>query len=289
VLATVASVYAQDQITISRLWQATLGVRAERFTMRFDNHRVPERLERSDEMISPRVGLVFKPLTAVSLYSSLSVSYLPSAGDQFSSLTATSSTLEPERFTNREIGAKWDVTPMLAFTTAAYRLDRDHTASPDPNNAGVLVQTGRQRSTGVELTLNGRVTSAWDVVGTFTSQKATIVSRTSAAPAGASAPLVPRQRFAIWNRLQVARDLGFGFGAIHQDDMYAAIDNAVTLPGFWRFDGAAYLGAVRGISVQFNVENLFDRRYFATSHGNNNILPGAPRTIRVTLAAPLRN
>jgi catecholate siderophore receptor len=287
VLATVGAVYAQDQLALSRRLQATLGVRAERFDIDFDNHRVAEKLQRTDDVISPRVGLVYKPVEPVSLYSSLSVSYLPSAGDQFSSLTATSRTLEPERFTNREVGLKWDVTPMLSLTTAAYRLDRTNTAAPDPVNPAVTVQTGRQRSTGVELTLNGRVVEAWDVVGTFTSQTATIVNRTSAAAAGASVPLVPRRRLSLWNRLQLRRDVGLGFGAVHQGDMFAAIDNSVTLPGFWRFDGAAYLTRYAGVTVQVNVENLFDRRYYATSQGNNNIMPGAPRTLRVSLATQL--
>jgi catecholate siderophore receptor len=33
------------------------------------------------------------------------------------------------------------------------------------------------------------------------------------------------------------------------------------------------------------VENLLDREYYATSHGNNNIMPGAPRTLRIALTA----
>ena len=37
-------------------------------------------------MVSPRAGLVIKPITPLSLYASYSVSYLPSSGDQFSSL-----------------------------------------------------------------------------------------------------------------------------------------------------------------------------------------------------------
>lgn len=289
VLATVGAVYAQNQLTLSPRWQATVGIRAERFDMRFDNHRVAERLERSDEMISPRAGLVFKPREPVSLYSTFSVSYLPSAGDQFSSLTATSRTMEPERFSNAEVGAKWDVTPALALTTAAYRLERENTTAPDPANPGLTVQTGRQRSQGYELTLNGRVRSGWDVVGAFTSQTATVVSRTTAALAGTTVPLVPHTRLSLWNRVQVARAFGIGFGAVHQTDMYAAIDNSVTLPRFWRFDGAAYLTQYRAMTAQINVENIFDRRYYATSHGNNNIMPGAPRTLRVSLGTRLGN
>ena len=34
-----------------------------------------------------------------------------------------------------------------------------------------------------------------------------------------------------------------------------------------------------------NVGDLFDRRYYATSHGNNNIMPGAKRTLRISLTA----
>jgi catecholate siderophore receptor len=34
-----------------------------------------------------------------------------------------------------------------------------------------------------------------------------------------------------------------------------------------------------------NVENLFDKRYYATSQGNNNIMPGATRTLRLSLTA----
>ncbi|MDQ3310363.1 MAG: TonB-dependent receptor, partial [Gemmatimonadota bacterium] len=37
------------------------------------------------------------------------------------------------------------------------------------------------------------------------------------------------------------------------------------------------------IGAQLNVENVLDQRYYSTSHGNNNILPGAPRTVRVSL------
>jgi catecholate siderophore receptor len=74
-----------------------------------------------------------------------------------------------------------------------------------------------------------------------------------------------------------------GFGVVHQGRRYAAIDNSVVLPAFTRLDAAAFLSLPRGLSAQLNVENLADTRFYATSHGNNNIMPGAPRTFRVTL------
>ncbi|HVG46471.1 MAG TPA: TonB-dependent receptor, partial [Longimicrobium sp.] len=226
-----------------------------------------------------------KTMPAASLYGSWSVSYLPSSGDQFTSLTATTETLEPERFTNHEVGAKWDVRPNLAFTAAVYRLDRTNTSAPDPADPSKIVQTGAQRTTGFELGAAGNVTRAWRVVGGFASQNARIVSTTSAAKAGARVPLVPHQTMSLWNRVQVMPALGLGLGIVRQSDVFAAIDNTVTLPGFTRADGALLLRINHALGAQVNVENLFDRRYYATSQGNNNIMPGAKRTLRISLTA----
>jgi len=58
----------------------------------------------------------------------------------------------------------------------------------------------------------------------------------------------------------------------------------VQLPAFTRVDAALYYAFSGGRTrVQLNVENLLDRQYFPTVDGDNNISPGAPRTIRLTL------
>ena len=77
--------------------------------------------------------------------------------------------------------------------------------------------------------------------------------------------------------------VGVGLGAISQSQMFAAIDNSVILPGFWRFDAALFLGSFRNVSAQVNIENLLNEAYYATSHGNNNIMPGSPRAVRLSV------
>jgi len=83
----------------------------------------------------------------------------------------------------------------------------------------------------------------------------------------------------LWNRYQFLPRLGGGVGVIHQTRTYAAIDNAVTLPEFTRVDAAAYVGVTSNVRLQLNVENLLDEQYYPTSQGNNNIMPGAPRSL----------
>jgi len=281
--ANVAAVYLQNQIALGPRWQAIVGVRYDHFDLDVHNNRTGEDLGRTDELISPRVGLVFKPAEPVSLYGSYSVSHLPSAGDQFASLTPTTRALEPEGFRNREVGLKWDIRHDLSLSGAWYRLDRTNTVAPDPNSSTRLVQTGRQRSTGHEISLAGSITPAWQVAAGYASQKARIVSRTSAAAPGAIVPLVPRQTLSLWNRIQVVPRLGAGVGVVYQSKVFAAIDNTVTLPGFTRVDAAAFVTLTQTVRAQLNVENALDERYYPTSHGNNNIAPGAPRTLRFSL------
>jgi catecholate siderophore receptor len=281
--ATSISVYGQSQIVFSEHWQAIVGARYERFDVDFYNIRTNESLSRTDDLVAPRAALLFKPVEALTFYSSYSVSALPSAGDQFSSLSATSETLEPEEFSNYEIGAKWDILDRLSLATAVYRLDRTNTTAPDPVDPTRTVQTGTQRSKGFELGVTGAITPAWQIIGGYTNQTATVTSPTTAAPVGAKVPLVPRHTFSLWNRYQVAPALGLGLGVIYQDEMYAAIDNAVTLPSFTRFDAAGYYTVARHLRIQVNVENVFDKRYYATAHSNNNITPGSPRAVRAAV------
>ena len=200
-------------------------------------------------------------------------------------MNATSEALEPEEFENLEVGLKWELTPDLLFTAALYRLDRENTTAPDPTRPGQVVLTGSQRTEGFEAGLAGRITERWEVVGGYAWQDAEITSTTSAAPAGREVPLVPEHTFSLWNKYDFNDRFGAGLGVVHQTKMFASVSNTVTLPGFTRVDAAVFVRLTDTLQAQVNIENLFDKRYFPTSHGDNNILPGAPRAVRVSLNA----
>jgi catecholate siderophore receptor len=72
---------------------------------------------------------------------------------------------------------------------------------------------------------------------------------------------------------------------VHRSDMFAAIDNTVTLPGYTRADAALYFSLRSNWRLQLNVENLFDKKYFVNADNNTNISPGYPRALRVALTA----
>ena len=280
-----AGVYLQDQVALTPYLQLVAGARLERFDLTFHNFRNDEDLARTDDLLSPRAGVLVKPAEPVSLYGSYGVSYLPSSGDQFASLTATTQTLEPEKFENYELGAKLDLATGLALTGAVYQLDRTNTSAPDPLDPSRTVQTGSQRTRGIEFGATGNVTAAWQVAAAYALQDAEITSRTAQAEPGAKVPVVPEHTLTLWNRYQLHRSVGVGLGLIHQDDMFASIDNSVTLPSFTRFDAGVFFTLNGHFRAQVNVENLFDEEYFITSHSNNNISPGSPRAVRASVTA----
>ena len=283
-VVNVAAVFAQEQVHLGSHVQLVAGARYDRFTVRVRDHRTDAVTQRVDYLLSPRGGVVFTPNGTLSLYGSVGISSLPSAGDQFSSLSVSAASLKPEQFRNREVGVKWTPTEALELNSAWYRLDRTNTAAPDPANAALLVQTGAQRTSGVEIGVTGAVTSRWNVVGGAAVQNARILNRTSAARAGATVPLVPRTTLSLWNKVRLSSRASIGAGVVHQADRYAAVDNSVTLPAFTRVDGGLFLTLPMSLTMQANVENVFGTRYAATSHGNNNILPGAPRTLRLSIS-----
>ena len=59
------------------------------------------------------------------------------------------------------------------------------------------------------------------------------------------------------------------------------------LPGYTRVDGAAFYKITKEIEAQLNVENIFGADYFPTANADNNIAPGAPRTVRGTIRVGL--
>ncbi len=279
----VAAVYAQDQIEITRYFDLIAGVRFDRFDMSFDNFNTHTSFSRTDNLVSPRVGVVLKPTEEMSFYGSYSVSYLPSSGDQFSSLSPTTQNFEPEKFTNYEVGFKWDIYPALAFTAAAYHLNRENSPAPNPNNTSQTILIGESETKGIEVGLNGYVTDQWQVSAGYAHQWSEIL--TPGTTKGNELAMVPSDTVSVWNKYMVTRDWGAGVGVIHRTDMFAAVDNAVTLPGYTRVDAALYWNVNEHLAAQLNVENLFDTEYYVTAHNNNNITPGSPQAFYVTLSS----
>ncbi len=283
-VTTIAGLYAQDQIALTTRLQAVLGLRVDRFQAGVTNNRIAADFSGDDTLVSPRLGLVYKPVEPLSVYGSYSLTYQPRAGEQLSSLSVTNQALDPEEFKNYEVGVKWDVVPAFAVTAALYRLDRGNVVVPDPNNPTLSSLVDAQRTTGLELGLNGNVTRSWSVAGGYAYQDGEITRSISAtAQAGAELAQLPKHAISLWNKYDFTPRIAAAIGVVNRSDVFTSTDNTVVLQGWTRIDTAFYYNLTAMLRAQVNIENLFDKRYFLNAHSNTNITPGAPRGVRVAL------
>ncbi|MEN3972183.1 TonB-dependent receptor [Sphingomicrobium sp. XHP0235] len=274
-------VLVQDQIALGDRIDVIAGVRHDWVDIRVIDLVGGSDLERSDGLWSPRLGLVFKPTDALSLYASWTRSFLPQSGDQFSSLSPTTAALEPERFTNREIGLKWAVLPSLDINVAAYRLDQDNVRAQDPVSLDTVL-TGSQRSEGVELEAVGKI-GAFSIAGGVAFQDAEITETTDAAPAGRQVPHQPDFEASLWGRYDFSERFGAGLGVSHRSSLFASISNEVIVDPVTTVSGALFANLTDRIALQVNAENLLNEEGINFAHGDNNLHPVEPRRVRGTV------
>jgi catecholate siderophore receptor len=282
--ANVFAGYAQDQLALSERWKAVAGMRVDRFSVRVDDH-LPGSVDlaRTDSAISPRAGVIYQPTGAASIYASYSYTFLPSG--QTLGLARNTAELRPENAENYEAGAKLDLLRRrLTVSTALFRLDRNNVKNIDPNDPTRLLLTGQQRTEGFLVSAAGNIDRRWKISGGYANFFARVTQDTASAPAGRRVGLVPRHQVTLWSTYDVTSRWIAGGGLNAQSRAYTSFTNAVTLPSFVRVDGlVAYrMGRYR---LQMNAENLFDTRYYPTANGDNNISPGSPRNVQLSLRA----
>jgi len=300
VRAQLAAAYVQDQVTLASRWKLLVGARFDHFKTFFDDRRTlsgnpPTQgvdLARTDNAWSPRAGLIWNPTAASTVYTSYSASFLPSA-EQLS-LATTTANLAPEKAKNYEFGMRWDLLPTLTLSGALFKTYKDNVRVTDPANPALLIKAGQLLTDGFEVGLQGDVTKDWQIYGGFASldgratkpiNSGTATGLAAVIPAGYKTQLTPNRTLSIWNKFDHGRGWSTGLGAIYQDESFAALDNTVKLPAFWRVDAALYYAFAGGKTrLAFNIENILNKKYYPTADGNNNISPGAPVNARLTLS-----
>jgi catecholate siderophore receptor len=281
--AETAAVYVQDQIHLGDRWQIIAGLRFDRFDMDFRNNRNATRIETSDTLLSPRAGVIFSPTQDFSVYASYAESFVPRAGEQLASLTPNTANLAPEAFVNAEIGMKWQLSKGLFTSVAVYQLDRKNVAVTDPADPTQTLLVDAQRSRGLEWEIGGNITHNLQIVAGYAYQDAELTRALSASvPAGTVLPLVPEHSGYVWGRWDINTHWGLGLGINGRGKLYTTTSNTVSLPGFSRIDAAVYYKASEHLKIQANIENLADKRFYASAHNDNNISIGSPREVKLS-------
>ena len=276
----VFSFYMQDEISLHDKLDVILGARFDSFDIQVLNVIANESRSRKDEEITPRLGVVFKPVENVSIYGSYSESFLPRSGEQFANINGSNNQLDPDTFENLEGGVKWDFSQGLSLTAAVFEIQQSsaQVADSDPDTLDVI----DSEISGFEIQLQGQLIDSWYVSAGYSYLDGEQVDRSG--PTGLRPRELPENMFSLWNTFQASNNLGLALGLTYQNDSYIDNSNSAELPSYTRVDAAVYYDVSEKLRLQLNIENLTDELYFPNAHSTHQATVGVPLNASVAVS-----
>jgi iron complex outermembrane receptor protein len=288
-------IYVQDQIALWDKWQLLFGSRFDH--AEFGTSNATSNSTKQADEFSPRVGLMYHPVSWLGIYAD----YVKTFNAVNQGTTIDGGLPDPEKSEEYEAGLKGEwLDGKLSANLAFFDLTKSNVQTPLPapfaNRVGV---TGEQRSRGIELDLRGQLTDYWHLIATYayTDTEVTKDSGAFDAVLGSSGPgnkghrfaNVPRNSGSLWSTYDFsglgAQGFSAGAGVYLASDRAGNLDNTFNMPGYARVDSMLKYQRKVGpsnVTLQFNIQNLLDKEYIASSNGGfafiHQAMPGAPRT-----------
>jgi iron complex outermembrane receptor protein len=275
-------VYGQDQIDLSDEWKVLLGLRHDSADQTVYNRRVNLTNTQSPSASSPRVGLVYQPSKTLSLYATAAKGFRPNEG-----LSLENTAFQPEHSTSYEAGAKYDNGKMNG-TLALYKIHKENVLVTNPVNVDFYLPAGEVGSKGVELDVSGDIWRNVKLSASYAYTDARVTKGDTAIITGSRFPNVPKNSASIV--LVPSFAVGSGTGTLGAGVNYVgdrlgdvAASSTFTLPAYTVFRLISSYAPNKKTRVSLNVDNLFNKRYYASSYSQVWVAPGTDRTVSLNV------
>jgi iron complex outermembrane receptor protein len=286
----IAGLYIQDQIDLSSKFKALVGLRCDTYAytskLTDDDPAVTDTRDTSEaSILLPRLGLVYLPHPAVSLYASYSKGFQP----QYSNLGSAGGPFDPEKGSQYEVGVKAELLKgRLVPTLALYNLEKLNILIPDPSDENGFRQlsSGKARSKGVELTLQGSINQQLSIITNYSyNETKNLKGGEFGAPEGSWYPMAPQTTANTWLKYSIPNGRLKGL-SLNGGFQYVGKRNTFTpdfsLPAFTTADaGLNYHHS--GLSFGMNIFNLTNERHYTGGYGRGIFWAGMPRSFRATV------
>jgi iron complex outermembrane receptor protein len=257
--------------------------------------------------IKGRGGLVWHPTAALSLYANYSQNFGITAGLFQSDTGQTELGLPAEVAAEWETGIKFESpTGRASATLAWFNLTKQNISSPVLAPAldfsSVYFLTHSARNQGLEADFRGEIIPGLQLLASYAYIESRIENPNFVTTPLKGAELigstgnrlfgVPRHGGSALAVYHVAtgplQRLEFGFGVVARGVREGDSANDYQLPAFARCGALAaysWRAAATDFTVQMNVDNVFNARYFESLSGTHTVMPGAPRRWLATVRA----
>jgi iron complex outermembrane receptor protein len=273
------ALWVQDQVELPGRVHLLGGVRYTRIEI---TETVAARENGYDE-ITPRVGAAWEFTPGISVFAARSEGFRA----PWAVTLAPGDTLKPESSVHHEAGFKFQHAPTrLHGSVSVYELERRNVTVSNPLVPFTSVQTGEQRSRGLETDLIWEPTPAFSLLTAYAYTDGEVTRDTTAANVGSDLPKIPLHsgRLAARYRFQSDALKGLGIGA----GVTAASSRAIKIPAAYRaeayhaFDAQASYSFGR-YTIGLSIANLTDEDYLEAYQylSSDIVMPAQPRTFTV--------
>lgn len=266
------ALYAFDTIALNDYWDLSLGLRYDWVDGDADDHTLATNartsFNSSDEHLSKRAGLTYKPAENGRIYVAYGDSFNPSAENLATSgagLSAATQDLEPEKNKTWELGTKWEfLDSRLGLDAALFRVEKSNARETMVDGSTQLA--GKQRVQGFELGATGRVTDQWNVYAnyTFLDSETLEAANTAAGIAreGQALANTPPRSLNLWTTYDLPAGWRVGYGARYVSERnLTASNDGVKLDAYWLHNAMVGYKVNKELDLQLNLNNLFDKEY----------------------------
>ena len=283
-------IYLQDQMALSEKVNLLIGVRFDKFEQDITNNFSGNTVSQSKSEVNPRIGISYQVDDGVTLYSNYAEGFRPNSGAD-----ANSNAFEAEKSESIEAGVKWSLfNDVLSGTVALFKTEKSNILTADPINSGFSVALGKAESSGIELesrfnlTENTVLDIGYTYIDAHTVNDMTNPDWGVSIAANSQLINVPKHtlNMSLIHYAEVA-DTPLQLGA-HvlsvSDRLGETIDPDYELPSYTIVNLFGTLNINDNITLQANIENLFDEEYFANSYSALWTMPGQPRRINASIS-----
>ncbi|HUD91393.1 MAG TPA: TonB-dependent receptor, partial [Sphingobium sp.] len=279
-------VYAQDQIEITEQFKIRFGGRYDDFSQDIDLRLNGTNPRASYTKFSPMAGLVFEPTSSLSFYASYGKGFRPNSGVGFDGQP-----FAPETSKSYEVGAKFVTTDgRLTSTLSLYKMKKDNVLTTDPVNAGFSKPVGSADSKGVEFDVNAKLPAGFELFLTYAYTDAgwatNALDPNFAAPIRKGDPLIniPKHQgnALLFKNFSIGdHEAMLGAGVTHVGRRLGETATTFFLPSYTIAKVLGSFNITKQIKLSADVNNLFNKKYYASSYSALWIQPGTPRSFTV--------
>lgn len=289
-------VYAQDTVELVPHIKWVAGLRFDHFTGDYRDAS-GNQFQMSENLWSPRTGLLYQPDDTSSYYASGGTSYNTS-GDTYQyalgSFAAGSANEKlahtpPEMSRNFELGGKWEVFDKKAsLGIALFRTEKYNERNTDPDVAATqMLLSGKRHASGMEFNFAGRLSPKWEMFYNHTwIPNARIddsnITTGNAQHVGDRPALTPKHSASLWTSYLLTSQWRVAGGINHRGEQSPEGNRNVVAPAFTTLDAMAEYSFSDTTALKLNVNNLTNKLYADTLY-RGFYGPGAPRTVQVSL------